>query len=65
MAGYVLLVAALTAAYLTLPDLRAPLWALIGLGGVAAVLTGVRVHRPAHRWPWWVLAAGLLTFAAA
>ncbi|MEV0118359.1 aminotransferase class I/II-fold pyridoxal phosphate-dependent enzyme [Streptomyces sp. NPDC050844] len=64
MAGYVLLVAALTAAYLTLPDLRALLWAFIGLGGAAAVLTGVRVHRPAHRWPWWVLAAGLLTFAA-
>ncbi|MGW7088428.1 aminotransferase class I/II-fold pyridoxal phosphate-dependent enzyme [Streptomyces sp. NPDC054871] len=64
MAAYVVLVAALTTAYMTLPVLRAPLWALIGLGGVAAVLVGVHVHRPAHRWPWWVLAAGLLAFAA-
>ncbi|UQT60043.1 aminotransferase class I/II-fold pyridoxal phosphate-dependent enzyme [Streptomyces durmitorensis] len=64
MAAYLALVAVLTAVYMTVPGLRAPLWALIGLGGVAAVLVGVRVHRPAHRWPWWVLAAGLLAFAA-
>ncbi|MGW6273383.1 aminotransferase class I/II-fold pyridoxal phosphate-dependent enzyme [Streptomyces sp. NPDC055060] len=64
MAAYLVLVTALTALYMTLPGLRAPLWALIGLGGVAAVLTGVHVHRPAHRWPWWVLAGGLLAFAA-
>ncbi|MFG2651867.1 aminotransferase class I/II-fold pyridoxal phosphate-dependent enzyme [Streptomyces sp. NPDC048436] len=64
MAAYVILIAALTTAYMTLPGLRAPLWALIGLGGVIAVLVGVRVHRPAHRWPWWVLACGLLAFAA-
>ncbi|MGW0908945.1 aminotransferase class I/II-fold pyridoxal phosphate-dependent enzyme [Streptomyces sp. NPDC002853] len=64
MAAYVALVAALTIVYMTLPGLRAALWALIGLGGVAAVVIGVRVHRPAHRWPWWVLATGLLAFAA-
>lgn len=64
MAVYVALVAALSAAYMTLPVLRAPLWALIGLGGGTAVLVGVHVHRPAHRWPWWVLASGLLAFAA-
>ncbi|WP_306338078.1 bifunctional diguanylate cyclase/phosphodiesterase [Streptomyces sp. KL118A] len=63
MIAHCVLVAALTTAYMTLPDLRAPLWALIGLCGVAAVLVGVRVHRPAHRWPWWVLAGGLLAFA--
>ncbi|MFF3615423.1 aminotransferase class I/II-fold pyridoxal phosphate-dependent enzyme [Streptomyces sp. NPDC002580] len=49
---------------MTVPATRPPLWALIGLGGVTAVLTGVHVHRPAHRWPWWLLAAGLLAFAA-
>ncbi|MGW6026710.1 aminotransferase class I/II-fold pyridoxal phosphate-dependent enzyme [Streptomyces sp. NPDC055099] len=64
MAAYVVLVAALTTAYMTLPGLRAALWALIGLGGVAAVLIGVHIHRPEHRWPWWVLATGLLAFAA-
>ncbi|MFF4055065.1 hypothetical protein ACFYZ8_08315 [Streptomyces sp. NPDC001668] len=26
------------------------------------MLLGVRLHRPAHRWPWWTPAAGLLTF---
>ncbi|MEV0523052.1 aminotransferase class I/II-fold pyridoxal phosphate-dependent enzyme [Streptomyces sp. NPDC050439] len=64
MAAYVVLVVALTAVYMTVPGLRAALWALIGLGGVAAVLIGVYVHRPAHRWPWCVLATGLLAFAA-
>ncbi|WP_406376682.1 aminotransferase class I/II-fold pyridoxal phosphate-dependent enzyme [Streptomyces sp. NBC_00647] len=49
---------------MTVPATRPPLWALIGLGGFAAVLTGVHVHRPAHRWPWWLLAAGLLAFSA-
>ncbi|MFD5632814.1 aminotransferase class I/II-fold pyridoxal phosphate-dependent enzyme [Streptomyces sp. NPDC127077] len=43
---------------------RTPLWAVIGLGGVAAMLTGILVNRPAHRWPWLLLAAGLLAFSA-
>ncbi|WP_241837521.1 putative bifunctional diguanylate cyclase/phosphodiesterase [Streptomyces sp. CB02115] len=64
MAGYVLLVAGLTTGYLMWPAARAPLWALIGLAGGTAVLVGVRVHRPRCRWPWWVLAAALLLFAA-
>ncbi|MFF9622372.1 aminotransferase class I/II-fold pyridoxal phosphate-dependent enzyme [Streptomyces griseosporeus] len=63
-AAYLTTVAALTCAYLVIPGQRAPLWALIGLSGVAAMLTGVALHRPAHRWPWFVLAAGLLAFAA-
>ncbi|NEE05643.1 GGDEF domain-containing protein, partial [Streptomyces sp. SID7499] len=64
MAGYVLLVVGLTTGYLMWPAARAPLWALIGLAGGTAVLVGVRVHRPRCRWPWWVLAAALLLFAA-
>ncbi|MFE1362760.1 putative bifunctional diguanylate cyclase/phosphodiesterase [Streptomyces anulatus] len=64
MAGYVLLVVGLTAGYLMWPAAHAPLWALIGLAGAVAVLVGVRVHRPHCRWPWWVLAAALLLFAA-
>ncbi len=64
MAGYVVLVAGATAVCLTLPQAHAPLWAVIGLAGVVAVVAGVYIHRPAHRWPWWVLAAGLLAFAA-
>ncbi|WP_323377675.1 EAL domain-containing protein [Streptomyces cyaneochromogenes] len=64
MAAHIALVVALTGLYMTLPDLLTPLWAVIGLAGAAAVLIGVHVNRPAHRWPWWVLAAGLLAFAA-
>ncbi|MFD5157225.1 putative bifunctional diguanylate cyclase/phosphodiesterase [Streptomyces hawaiiensis] len=62
--GYVWLVGMLTVLWISVPVLRTPLWALIGLAGVAAVLTGIRAHRPMHQWPWLVLAAGLLTFTA-
>ncbi|MGC0333870.1 diguanylate cyclase (GGDEF)-like protein/PAS domain S-box-containing protein [Streptomyces sp. SAI-170] len=62
MAAHLTLVCAVTAVYFIVPATRAPLWAVIGLAGVAAVLTGTRVHRPAHAWPWWVLAGGLLMF---
>ncbi|KKZ70883.1 aminotransferase class I/II-fold pyridoxal phosphate-dependent enzyme [Streptomyces showdoensis] len=61
---YVLFVAGLTVAYLEVPSRHTVLWALIGLSGVAAILTGVRLHRPAHRWPWLVLAAANFTFVA-
>ncbi|WP_225859344.1 aminotransferase class I/II-fold pyridoxal phosphate-dependent enzyme [Streptomyces albicerus] len=64
MVAYGVLVSAATAIYLTVPAARTLMWAAIGVAGVTGVLIGVRVHRPAHRWPWWLLAAGLLTFAA-
>ncbi|WP_437074987.1 aminotransferase class I/II-fold pyridoxal phosphate-dependent enzyme [Streptomyces sp. enrichment culture] len=62
MAAHLTLVVILTAVYLTVPATRAALWAVIGLAGVAAVVTGTLIHRPAHMWPWCVLAAGLLFF---
>ncbi|MDL2074815.1 aminotransferase class I/II-fold pyridoxal phosphate-dependent enzyme [Streptomyces sp. GXMU-J15] len=55
-------VAVATVVYMAVPVTHTPMWALIGLMGVGAVLIGVRLNRPAHRWPWWVLAAGLLAF---
>ncbi|MEV0238649.1 bifunctional diguanylate cyclase/phosphodiesterase [Streptomyces sp. NPDC050674] len=61
-AGYLSLIGVLTVLYVCVPVLRTPLWALIGLTGVAAVVAGVRVHRPVPPWPWLVLAAGLLIF---
>jgi diguanylate cyclase (GGDEF)-like protein/PAS domain S-box-containing protein len=64
MAGYTAFVAVATVVYLMVPAACAPLWAVIGLSGVAAVVTGIRINRPAHTWPWWVLAGGLLTFIA-
>ncbi|MER5208037.1 aminotransferase class I/II-fold pyridoxal phosphate-dependent enzyme [Streptomyces sp. NPDC002825] len=59
---YVLFVALVTVAYLKIPARHTILWALIGLSGVAAILVGVHLHRPARRWPWLVLAAANLTF---
>jgi diguanylate cyclase (GGDEF)-like protein/PAS domain S-box-containing protein len=64
MAVYIVMVGAVTSLYMSIPEMRTPLLAVIGLSGVAALLTGARVHRPAHRWPWWALAGGLLTFVA-
>ncbi|MFE9444706.1 aminotransferase class I/II-fold pyridoxal phosphate-dependent enzyme [Streptomyces sp. NPDC006602] len=64
MAAYLASVGTATTLYMTIPETSTPLWAVIGLGGAAAVLIGVHVHRPAHRWPWWLLAAGLSAFAA-
>ncbi|WP_435857602.1 aminotransferase class I/II-fold pyridoxal phosphate-dependent enzyme [Streptomyces olindensis] len=62
MAAYIALVTAVTIVYMTVPVVAPALWAVIGLAGVTAVLAGVRLHRPAHQWPWWFLAGGLLTF---
>ncbi|WP_406055446.1 aminotransferase class I/II-fold pyridoxal phosphate-dependent enzyme [Streptomyces sp. NBC_01077] len=59
---YLLIVALLTVAYLQFPARHTVLWALIGLGGVAAILVGVHLHKPARRWPWLVLAAANLAF---
>ncbi|MEU9626792.1 EAL domain-containing protein [Streptomyces luteogriseus] len=64
MAAHLVLVGILTVLWMSVPELRTPLWALIGLSGVTAVVVGVRVHRPPHRRPWLVLAAGLLAFTA-
>ncbi|MGW6566764.1 aminotransferase class I/II-fold pyridoxal phosphate-dependent enzyme [Streptomyces sp. NPDC054975] len=61
---YVVVVSGLTAAYLTIPSRHTLLWALIGLSGVAAILTGVHLHKPARRWPWLVLACANFTFVA-
>ncbi|MFI5995513.1 aminotransferase class I/II-fold pyridoxal phosphate-dependent enzyme [Streptomyces sp. NPDC051362] len=62
MALYAGLVAAATTVYMTVPAARTPAWALIGLGSVTALVTGVRSNRPAHPGPWWLLACGLLSF---
>ncbi|MGW1561517.1 putative bifunctional diguanylate cyclase/phosphodiesterase [Streptomyces sp. NPDC002144] len=64
MTAYTVVVAGLTCVSMTLADAHVVVEALIGLGSAAAVLTGVRLHRPARSWPWLALAAGLLVFTA-
>ncbi|MFK4100558.1 EAL domain-containing protein [Streptomyces sp. NPDC019531] len=64
MTAYLAFVVGLTCVSMTVAAAHLPLEALMGLGSTAAVLTGVSVHRPAHRWPWLALAGGLLVFTA-
>ncbi|UYQ66340.1 aminotransferase class I/II-fold pyridoxal phosphate-dependent enzyme [Streptomyces peucetius] len=40
------------------------MWAAMGLAGVVAILVGIRINRPARRWPWLALAAANLAFTA-
>jgi hypothetical protein len=56
--------AALTAAFYTVPQWSTFTWAAIGLSGAAAVLLGIRLHRPSRRLPWLLLAGVLISFTA-
>jgi signal transduction histidine kinase len=51
-------------AYFLLPDslLRAVVYCTLGLGMVAAVVVGTRLHRPAQPLAWYLLAGGQLSF---
>lgn len=64
MACYLVFVVPCTVLYLIYPDRRTTMWAAIGLAGVAAILVGIRINRPARRWPWLALAAANLAFTA-
>ncbi|MER6616412.1 aminotransferase class I/II-fold pyridoxal phosphate-dependent enzyme [Streptomyces xantholiticus] len=64
MACYLAFVVPCTVLYLTYPDRRTTMWAAMGLAGVAAILVGIRINRPARRWPWLALAAANLAFTA-
>jgi PAS domain S-box-containing protein len=54
----------LTAAYLWVPGLKglAPLFNLLGLSPVIAILVGLRLHKPAAKGPWLAFAAGMALF---
>ena len=41
------------------------IYQLIGLSAAVAVIVGVRLHRPAHRAPWYAIAAGLALWSIA
>jgi diguanylate cyclase (GGDEF)-like protein/PAS domain S-box-containing protein len=62
--GYAIWWAALIVAYYGLPGLRPVTWGLLGLSGVAAIVAGVLIHRPARRISWLLLAAANLSFVA-
>jgi hypothetical protein len=56
--------AVLTGAYLWAPGLKgsAPLFNLLGLAPVLAIVAGVWRHAPASKGPWWWFAAGMGLF---
>jgi diguanylate cyclase (GGDEF)-like protein/PAS domain S-box-containing protein len=54
----------LTAGYYALPTWQVELKALIGLAGAGAVVVGVRLNRPTHPVPWWLLGAAITTNTA-
>src|SRR5688572_4049048 len=62
--AYAVVVGTLVTAYLVVPDPPRLLWTGIGLACVAAIVAGVRLHRPPWALPWWLLAAGTATFVA-
>ncbi len=57
LAGYFIWVTVLIVAYYRLPSLRVETWGLIGLSGVAGILAGIVINRPARKAPWLLLAA--------
>ena len=62
----VAVVAIVAIAYLLLASLPVAqdwLYTAVGATAAVAVLAGVRIHRPAHRGPWLLLAAGTALFA--
>jgi diguanylate cyclase (GGDEF)-like protein/PAS domain S-box-containing protein len=64
LGGYAAWIALLIAVYYQMSDHRIVAWSLIIFSGVAAVLTGVMLNRPARKVPWLLLAAALACFGA-
>jgi len=65
LSGYAVWVALLIGIYYSSSgSLRITAWGLISLSGVAAIVTGLVVNRPARKAPWILLAAALSCFAA-
>jgi len=64
LAGYAVWMALLVVAHYTLTGQRTATGALIEVSGVAAMVAGVALNRPARRTPWLLLAAANLTGAA-
>jgi diguanylate cyclase (GGDEF)-like protein len=62
--GYLGLGALAVAGYLLLPFAAGEvLYVLLGLSSGLAIVVGVRRHRPARPLPWWLMAAGQVTWA--
>ena len=54
----------IAAAYLAGPLNAGPVFNAIGFSGVAAIVVGARMHRPAARRAWYLIALGLALFVS-
>ncbi len=63
MAAYAAWMTLLLVAYYAVPVIRVGAWGLLALSGVAAIVAGAVLNRPASRAPWLLLAAANLCFA--
>ena len=52
----------LAGVYYAFPGAHLYSWALLGYSGAIAVLVGVRLHRPRHRLPWYLISLSLVCF---
>jgi diguanylate cyclase (GGDEF)-like protein/PAS domain S-box-containing protein len=59
---YLALMAPVAVAYLAGPLNAGPVFNLIGFSACIAILLGVRINRPAARWPWYLIALGQFLF---
>ncbi|MGW6913974.1 putative bifunctional diguanylate cyclase/phosphodiesterase [Kitasatospora sp. NPDC054939] len=64
MACYLVWMAVFTTIYYLYPNQRIIWWTGIGLGGVAAIVVGVRLNHPAHARYWYLLALANFCFTA-
>ena len=61
---YLAVMVPIAVAYLAGPLNAGPVFNAIGFSGVVAIVAGVRMHRPAARWAWYLIALGLALFVA-
>lgn len=60
---YLALMVPVSLAYLAGPLNTGPVFNVIGFSACAAIVVGVRIHRPATRWAWYLIALGQFMFA--
>src|ERR1700693_2177312 len=59
---YLALITPVAIAYVVGPLNAGPVFNLIGFSACVAIIVGVRMHRPAARWAWYLIALGQLLF---
>lgn len=67
LGGYLIWMVVLASVYFLLlsagnKTLLPYVWGLIGLSGIAAILTGIKINKPTTKWPWLLFASANLAF---